>query len=390
MASQLRRKKILILGGGYGGLAVMRKLARRLRSSDDSICLIDESPFHTIKTRFHELAVYRNRDRFIRFPIRIFTRSAGAEFVQDRVQRIRFSRRSVTTSNGDYPYDILVVTLGGETNHFGIRGAKANTVNLQTYDAAVKCSRRIEQLGLLDRRGPVRRVLICGAGIEGIEMAAMLRQYAGPTRCEVLIIEKNDQIMARSQCGDRQRGYMHTYFDKNRIKLRLASSIHQVRKRCVVLESGEQIESDLVIWCSGVSRVPVTGIPKTRAFEVSESLQGKRHREVFSVGDFATVDSRAKWSNLLSAQRALYQADLVAENVVRLEEGRQGKTEDYSPKGELIGLGDFDGIGILGGIPVKGKAAALAKKANEAKYLKDLFQGVPRSILRRRKGSRQL
>ena len=94
------------------------------------------------------------------------------------------------------------------------------------------------------------------------------------------------------------------------------------------------------------------------------------------------MDSRARWSNLLSAKRALYQADLVAENVVRLEQGRQGKPEDYTPKGELIGLGDFDSVGIVGGIPVKGRAAALAKKANEAKYLKDLFQDVPRSLLR--------
>ena len=378
----MKRKKILILGGGYGGLAVMRKLARRLRSSHYSICLIDESPFHTIKTRFHELAVYRNRDRFIRFPIRIFTRSAGAEFVEARVHGIRFSRRFVTTSKGDYPYDILVITLGGETNYFGVRGAKANTVNLQTYEAAVECCHRIEQLGLADARGPIRRVIICGAGIEGIEVAAMLRQYARPNRCEVLIIEKNDQIMARSQCRDRQREYMYEYFGKNRIQLRLASAIRQVGRRGVFLESGEKIESDLVVWCSGVSRVPVTGIPKRRAYEVSESLQAKKHPEVFSVGDFATVDSRARWSNLLSAQRALYQADLVAENVVRLEQGLQGKPEDYSPKGELIGLGDFDGVGIVGGIPVKGKAAALAKKANEAKYLKDLFQDVPRSLLR--------
>jgi len=378
----MKRNKILILGGGYGGLAVMRKLARCLPSFHYSICLIDESPFHTIKTRFHELAVYRNRGRFIRFSIGIFTQSAGAEFINARVQAIRFSRRSVTTSKGDYPYDILVITLGGATNYFGVRGARANTVNLQTFEAAVECSHRIEQLGLVDARGPIRRFIICGAGIEGIEVAAMLRQYAGPKRCEILIIEKNDQIMARSQCRDRQKEYMYEYLRKNGIQLRLASAIRQVGKRGVFLESGDKIESDLVVWCSGVSRVPVTGIPKRKAFEVNESLQGKEHPEVFSIGDFATVDSGARWSNLLSAQRALYQADLVAENVVRLERGRQGKPEDYSPKGELIGLGDFDGVGIVGGIPVKGRAAALAKKANEAKYLKDLFQDVPRSLLR--------
>ena len=381
----MQRKKILILGGGYAGLAVLRKLARRLRPSDYSIALIDESPFHTIKTRFHELAVYRNRGRFIRCPISLFTRSAGAEFVQDRVERIHFAGKSVTTTRGNHPFDILVITLGGQTNYFGVRGARAHTVNLQTYDAALECSRRIGDLGLLDDKGPVRRAVVCGAGIEGIEVAAMLRQYAGPGRCEVLIIEKNDQIMARSQCGDRQRDYMHAYFRSNRVELLLASAIRQVGKRGVFLESGEKIESDLVLWCSGVSRVLVTGIPKARAFEVSTSLQGRKHREVFSVGDFTTVDSQAKWSNLLSAQRALYQADIVAENVARLEEGRPALTEDYRPKGELVGLGDFDGVGILGGIPVQGKAAALAKKANEAKYLKNLFQDVPRSLLRGRR-----
>ena len=78
----MTRKKILILGGGYAGLAVLRKLARRLPRTDYSIALIDASPHHTIKTRFHERAVYRNRGRFIRFPIKIFTRSAGAEFIR--------------------------------------------------------------------------------------------------------------------------------------------------------------------------------------------------------------------------------------------------------------------------------------------------------------------
>jgi NADH dehydrogenase len=378
----MQRKKILILGGGYGGLAVLRKLARRPRRSDDSIALIDESPFHTIKTRFHEVAIYRNRDRLIRFPINLFTRSVAAEFVQDRVERIHFARKSVITTRGEHPYDILVITLGGRTNYFGVRGARAHTVNLQTYDSAMECNRRIGTLGLLDRRGPVRRAVVCGAGIEGIEVAAMLRQYAGPRRCEIGIIEKNDQIMARSQCRDRQREYLHEYFRKNSIELRLESTIRQVSRRGVFLESGEKIEADLVLWCSGVTRVLIKGIPKARAFEVSTALQAKKHPEVFSVGDFTTVDSRAEWSNLLSAQRALYQADIVAENVARLDRGRPAVTEDYRPRGELIGLGDFDGVGILSGIPVQGKAAALAKKANEAKYLKDLFQDVPRFLLR--------
>jgi NADH dehydrogenase len=183
----MQRKKILILSGGYAGLAVLHKLEQRLRRSDYSIALIEESPSHTINTRFHQLAVYRNRGGFIRFPINLFTRSAGAEFIQDRFERIHFAGKSVTTSRGDHPFDILVITLGGKTNYFGVSGPRAHTVSLQTYDSAVECSCRIRDLRLRDKRGPVRK----------------------------------------------EQG-------------RASASIRQAGKRGVLLESGEKIESDLV------------------------------------------------------------------------------------------------------------------------------------------------
>ena len=137
-----------------------------------------------------------------------------------------------------------------------------------------------------------------------------------------------------------------------------------------------------MIWCSGVYRTEVSGLSKKKPFRVTSSLQSLVHPEVFATGDFATVEAGGEYANLFSAQRALYQAGVLAENVLRLEQGAPMRIAEYCPQGELIALGDFDGVGVVAGIPVRGKTAALLKKANEEKYLAELFRQVPRSLLR--------
>lgn len=378
----MHKKRIIILGGGYAGLAAMRRLARTLDPSRYSILLIDASAHHTIKSRFHELAVYRDRGRLMRYPMEIFTRVAGVEFIKAHVRRILFKKRVVATTEDDHPYDLLLITLGGKTTYLGVKGAREHTVSLLSYEAAEACGRRIEGLGMRQRRGPVRRAVICGAGIEGVEVAAMLRQYAPPKRCAITIVERTDRLMARSQCGDRQRRYLERYFRRHAVDLCLGSTIKQVAPNGVVLEAGQRIEADLVVWCSGVRRADVLGIRRGSPFLVSRYLQSDRYPEVFAVGDFATVEHNGPWTNLLSAQRAIYQGRLAADNMKCLEQGGTLLPEGYRPRGELIGLGDFDGVGMVGGLPVKAKTAALMKKANEAKYLAELFQGLPGYLLK--------
>ena len=198
-------KSVVILGAGYAGLAAMRRLSMVLPRSGYALTLIDASAYHCIKTRFHELAVDPGRDWLIRHPIEIITRAAGADFVLAQIKRINFQRRSVITSNGDYHYDYLLITLGGETSYFGVRGAKRHTVSLQTYESAMECSRRVEALGLKHAASPSRRVTVCGAGIEGLEVAAMLRQVSVPGQCAITVVEKAEDVLARPQCSKSQK-----------------------------------------------------------------------------------------------------------------------------------------------------------------------------------------
>jgi len=378
----LRTTRTLILGGGYAGLAALRRLRRETGPARHEIVVVDAFPHHTIKTRFHEVAVVRGRDHLVRYPIEWFARASGAVFHLGEVHRIAFRRQSVVTSSGSLDYDSLLITLGGQTTYLGVRGAGKHTVSLLTFEAARECRRRIEALGVEAERGPVRRVLVCGAGIEGVEVAAMLRQVAAPRRCEIRLIEKAETILGRSQCGERQRRYLEAYFRSRAVRLMLGTAVAEVREGGVQLASGERVEADLVVWCSGVRRSEVGGLGKGTPFRVNACLQCPEHPEVFAVGDFARVEPSGEWSNLLSAQRAMYHAGVAAGNLVRRSEGRPMVPERYRPRGELIGLGDRDGVGIVAGLPVEGRAAVLVKKANEARYLAELFRDVPAYLVR--------
>jgi len=375
-------RSMVILGAGYAGLAALRILSRRTELRDFRIELIDASGFHTIKTRFHEMLVTRKKDFLIRYPIEPFTRAAGAAFVKDEVRGVDFRKRVVTTGRGTRSYDVLLVTLGGQTNYFGVPGAARYCGSLQTYEAAAACRERIERLDLTARSGPERRVIVCRAGIEGVEVAAMIGRHARPGRCRVTVLEKGEGVMGRSQVSDAQRAYIRDFFESNHISLRTQTAVTKVQKDGVRTAGGGFLPADLVIWCSGVKRAGLRGLGASRPFLVNGFLQHAEHGEVFATGDVALVDGGDGTANLLSAQRALYQARVMAGNVVRRERGRPLVPAAYRPAGELVALGEWDGVGVVGGLHVEGRPAALMKKANEARYLAELFRDVPGSVLR--------
>jgi len=375
------RKPILILGGGYAGLAALRTLGRLADRSRYALRLLDATPYHTIKTRFHERAVVGSREFLMRLPLGPLVAVSGGEFVQEQARGVDFRARVVNGTGGEHPYHRLILALGGATTYLGVEGADRFTESLQTFEAADRCSRRVGELGI-GRKGPPRRVVVCGAGVEGLEVAAMLRQLAPREACAVTVVEKSREVMARSQCREAERRRVARYLAERGIDLRLGVGVTRVEEGGVVLEDGQRLETDLVVWCSGVRRVELEGIPSGEPFLVNRYLQSVDHPEVFAVGDFATVDSRDELANLGSAQRAVYHGPLAAENLWRDENLRPMRPARYRPIGEMIGLGDFDGVGVVYGLGLHGAAAALAKKANEVKYLAELYRDVPRAALR--------
>ncbi|NTU59637.1 MAG: FAD-dependent oxidoreductase [Deltaproteobacteria bacterium] len=374
------RPRIVIVGGGYGGLACLRALSGRLPPSRFDLRLLDATPDHTVKTRFHERAVLEGREALVRLPLSTLAAASGARFVEDEVVGVDLEGRRVRGRRGEYGYDRLVLALGGRIAYFGVEGAAEHTVSLQTHAQAVECCRRVAALRGEGPGAPKRRLVVVGAGIEGLEVATMLRQELPPGRFEVVVLDRGANVMAQSQCGDAQREYAKSYLERRGISLRLGAAILSVGPDHVVLAGGERLPSDLTVWCSGVVPAGVPGLPEP--LRVGPDLQMVDHPGVFAVGDFATVESPQPEANLRSAQRAAYHGELVGENLWRLETGRPLKHALYRPVGELVALGDFDGVGVAFGAPLTGLRAALLKKAHEGKYLADTLSDVPGAAAR--------
>jgi NADH dehydrogenase len=372
---------VLILGGGYGGLACLRSLAPQLRRGEYTATLLDATPHHTIKTRFHERAVWERRELLLRVPLEPLAGASGASFVRDRVTALDLENRRVAGERSTYDYDRLVLALGGSIAHFGVPGAAEHTVSLQTYEDASECGRRLAALDASGRDD--LRVAVCGAGVEGLEVAAMVRQRLPVRRCQVVVIERSAEVLARSQCRPAQREYLRGYLGRRAIDLRLGATIQAVTERGVTLEGGEVVGADLVYWCAGVRRVELPGTAAGEPFRVNPYLQAEEHPEVFALGDFATVQSDQEFANLASAQRAVVLGTLAARNLWNYDHLRLLRPVRYRPIGELIGLGDLDGVGLVYGLGVTGKTAGALKKANEVKYLAELCGGLPRAFLRR-------
>lgn len=377
----MRSRRIVILGGGYAGLAAVRRLGRLLRGRD-SVLLVDESEAHVAKSRLYEVGVTASKNLLVRFPLSALARTSGAQFWRTRVRGADLGRKVLFTDEKTFPYDYLVLAAGGKPEYYGVPGAKERTISLQTYEGALEGSRRFARLGLTKPRGPRRDVVVCGAGLEGVEVAAAVRQQASPERCSVTVVERGPEIMASSQCTDAQRSYVRTYLERRGVDVRLGAAVREVSEQAVVLASGEALPADLVYWCAGTRREALTGIEDGRApLRVDEFLQCRDHPEVFGAGDFAAVDPDSGWVNLASAQRAIFHGDTAAENLVRTSGGRALRPARYKPQGELVALGDFDGVGVVRGVPVYGVAAAALKRAVEARYLTELYADLPRSLL---------
>jgi len=383
-----RLHRIVIVGGGAGGLELATRLGDKLgRGKRAHVTLIEKSRTHFWKPHLHELAAgsmdigvyqtnYLAQSHWHHFRYRI-----GEMVGLDRARRIVHVAPFVdedgdeVTSQRTFEYDTLVIAVGSLTNDFGTPGAREHAISLETPVEAERFHRRLVNACIRAhaQSGPLRpeqlRVAIIGAGATGVELAAELRNATrtlvsyGLDRIDpdkdirIHLIEATERILPALPA--RLSDAATRLLEKLDITVRTSARVAEVLGNGVRLATGEVVPAELVVWAAGVKApdllADLDGLETNRINQlvVLPTLQTTRDGNVFALGDCAACPWLGREGVLVPprAQAAHQQASHMVKQIVRRLEGKPLLPYRYRDFGSLVSLGHFSTVGnLMGGL----------------------------------------
>ena len=385
-------QEILVLGGGYAGLKTVRNLQKQ--SGDFHITLVDRNDYHYEATELHEVAAGSQPKEKILFPIVEVINTNKVTFLQDEVSEIDTAGQTVTLKkNGTLNYDYVVVALGFCSETFGIVGAKENALQMVDIDTAEAIHQHIIRTMQKYRETKDKsylRLLICGAGFTGIELAGAFvderKEYAeiagvNPEEIEIICVEAATRILP--MFNDELANYGVGLLEKLNVNLMLGSMIKEIKPGEVVYATGQDcselksILAETIIWTSGVSGSPIigkSGFSQRRGrVTVTASLNVLGNENVYVIGDVsAFMDSNTNKPFPTTAQIATRMGAHVAINLAHQLKGQKTEDFSYQPQGTVASVGNSHAFGVVGKMPLKAYPASVMKKTIMNKSLIDM------------------
>ncbi|MGM9985714.1 MAG: NAD(P)/FAD-dependent oxidoreductase [Bacillaceae bacterium] len=342
-------KKLLILGGGYGGMRILQRLLPQNLPADVEITLVDRNPYHCFKTEYYALVAGTVSDIHIRTA---FPEHERLTFVSGEIDNINLDEKVVFLKDGkSLPYTDLIIGLGCEDKYHGVPGAKEYTFSLQTIEKARRAYEAINSLPYNSR------VAIVGAGLSGVEVASELRESRKDL--DILLFDRGARIL--SMFPERLSEYVENWFLKNNIVIVRHSNITKVEPS-LLYNHDEAISCDAIIWTAGiqpseiVQQLSVTKDNQGRV-EVTPYYNIPDNDHVYVVGDCVSSPFSP------SAQLAEAQGEQIA--TVLLKRWNNEDLPESLPtiklKGILGSLGKKHGFGVVADTPLLGRVPRLLK-----------------------------
>lgn len=343
----MNRKRIIILGAGFGGLRTALRLSKLFSKKDVEIILVDRNSYQTYTPALYEVATaYRDGDlsvdsleennfkeqisSAIAFDIRSIISKTNIQFITDQVIRINTSKQEVVLKrDGSTPYDYCVVALGSKTAYFSVEGARENALSLKSLRSSLLIRDKVRSIvKKVARTGKPSNITVIGAGLSGVEVATELSQYlkhlvkqsnVNKDDIHISLIEAQKEIL--SMCSDRMCKKANKRLKNLKVELLMSKKIVKVKKSEIIFNDKSVLKTDLVIWSGGIQcnylKHIVKGISlfsKKGQLMVSEHLNLYERKNVFAIGDCAFFQGAPD-----TAYIAEQQADIAAKNIYSSE-----------------------------------------------------------------------
>jgi NADH:ubiquinone reductase (H+-translocating) len=370
--------KVLVVGGGFGGLAAAEGLARALSGSQEvGMGLLDRHNYTTFWPMVPSAISGNIEVRHAAYPLRRVLRPLGVEFLQAEVEGVDFENRNVHTDGGDFPYDYLILALGSRTAFFG-SGADEHAFDLKGLTKAVAVRNHVldcfeEAERLRGEHGDdLLTFVFVGGGTTGVEgicdthdliFGVLEEDYSNVDfdRVRLVLVNADDTILKGVDPALAHAASLR--LASQRVEVLNNARAEEVRPDAVTLSDGRTIPTRTTVWTAGIEPAPPVGdldVPKDRRGHilVDEFLRVKDRPGVYAVGDCFSVDYDGPHVPAL-AQAAEQEGKRVGLNLAAQIQGREPKSFRYRSLGQLVDLGEDSAVVNILGVKFSGMLGAL-------------------------------
>ena len=373
----MTRKRVAIIGMGFGGV----RAARSLASSNLDVLLIDRNNYHLFQPLLYQVASAGLEQESIAYSIRAMTRSwPNVRFQLSEVSSIDLDQRLIQTNTGEVGYDYLVLGAGSTTNFFGLTTVQQHAFDLKALaDAEVLRNQVLycfEQAVVEPdpaRRRALMTFVIVGGGPTGVEFAGALIELVtyvlakdypelGTHTARVVLVEATDRLLAAMP--EELGMYTLQKLRSMSVEVLLNAQVTDADGERVMLHDGAVIPAHTLVWSAGVKAAPLAATLQTAhagggRIPVQPDLSLPEHPEVFVIGDMAWLEQDGKVLPMI-APVAMQMGIYAGRAILAREAGSTLPPFSYQDKGSMATIGRNAAVASAFGMSLKGYPAWLA------------------------------
>ena len=381
--------RVLILGGGFAGFKAAEALCKKLKDRGDvGVMVISKENFFTFWPMIASVISSDMATKNVAQPLRRGLIELGASFRRAEVQSIDLENQVVTV-RGDlageqqFPYDHLIMALGGEPAYFGIPGVEDHAISMTGIGTAEDIrNRMIERYEEVTLRGgelvdSKLTFVIIGGGATGVETASELHELVhvtlapdypniNPHKVRIILLDRNEEILRELDTALRRTA--RRKLADLQIEVWNEVSAKEIKADRVILEDGREIEAENVIWTAGARasvKLEDLDLPsdERKGLNVDTYMLVEGHDNIWGVGDCAANVDEEGNPIPPNAQAATQGGEAVANNVLAAIDGEPLQPFNYKSLGQLVEMGSQFAVNDVMGVQFSGLIAALFWRA---------------------------
>ncbi|MCY0901428.1 MAG: FAD-dependent oxidoreductase [Firmicutes bacterium] len=351
--------QLVVIGGGYGGMYLLRTLLDNL-PGDVEVTLVDRLPKSPLKTEFYSISAGTMALKDVTIP---FPEHPQLRLVYDEVLSVDQARKQVVVREKDaIPYDTLVVGLGCVDRFHGLPGAEQYAYGLQSLKRAQATGHEILTLDAH------RSVVLMGAGLTGIELAAELRESRPDLA--ITVVDRNERVL--KGFSEKIQVYVEGWLKRHDVQILHGIQTKAIHPQVIEHEGGE-IPFDRLVWTAGIKASPIVSALGTDHDSIGRVVVDEwqclpTDPSIYVIGDCAASEHPP------SAQLAEFQGEYVAQTLLARWHDAEPTDRQYQNKGALGSLGKAAGFGSVKGVELSGKIPRLLKSGVLWNYKKHVEQ----------------